>query len=883
MTIAPLPFLKRQAPGGRLLAFLLAAGLGFLGLYPVQAQTLSLRDQAQIKYQAQLTLLEYESILNLVSNGVIPVAAVNDAIHSAYHDPNTRIFYSHEVPVQHTIVPSNLSKAEIPSIRALDFIRTFNADYVKSELETVDFWGFELSDLKQGDYLYLLVKYSMQFKGRHKTDPALYKAHEQVAELRVEKRGEQWVTYIKSVTGYDPAINLRSEAGNVTLAASPADDGTFASKLAELLQRAEQAHQTADDAAIARSWQAFDEKRFQELRSRGQQAEGARDYTIARLLYRQALQLKAGDAATKARLQALEQKLALYARIESRVEAGAYLEAIQAYGKAISDDPKNPDLYLGRGKAYEKLNELQTALQDFSTAIQLDAQYAEALHQRARLYERNKEPQKALADYNQIIEKAPNGAAYYPDRARLKQALGDHSGALADYEAALKQTPGKALLHYEKGMLLQQQNQAQEAIAAFSEAIAADSLYASAYYARGLAYSEQENTSAAAGDFQRARAVGLDAQELAAIDQSAVSNFQAGQQAMGKDNPRLALQHFIKAVLISPGYEAAWVGKGDAHLQLKDYENAIESYSSAIALEKPSLAYYNRGMAYRELNEPAAAKSDFERFVPIGKQLIAETEGKARGSVSVQRLEQIAQEVAEGWYRLGNAQLLSGQYAQAQTSLDQTLAINKGHAPALFAQGAAHLGLKNYKKAIRDIEKSMKWGIEDSPWVYLALGDAYLALGQAEYAVSIYTYILESVDQDFEPAYLRRSDSYKQMKQYQLALQDITAALARSEKLSRNVELLTRKGLLELHEAKYGEAGQTFDSALRLESNDAWALYGKASVLASQNKMDESLELYRRAFQSGEIEWSAIKDDPIIKQVSKQKAFKELVAASLNL
>ncbi|EMR01978.1 lipoprotein NlpI [Cesiribacter andamanensis AMV16] len=637
------------------------------------------------------------------------------------------------------------------------------------------------------------------------------------------------------------------------------------------------------DAAIARSWQAFDTRRVAELLQQAQQAEQARAYDKARTLYRQALQLQPGDAPTQARLRKLEQKISFNTQLEAKFKEGAYLEAIQAYGKAISEDPKNADLYLGRGRAYEKLKDFGAAIGDFSTAIKLDPQFAQAYHQRALLYERSQDAQKALADYDHIIQKLPNGAAYYPERARLKQAMGDGKGALADYEAALKQTPDEAALHYQKGLLLQQQKAPEAAIAAFSKALSLDSLLAPAYYARGLAYMEQQNISAAAVDFEQARSGGLSPGQLAEIDALAREHYQAGEQALAKGNARLALQHMIKAVLIAPSNEQAWVLKGDAHYQLKDYDNALQSYSRAIELERPSLAYYKRGLVLREQGEFPAAKADFARFVPIGAELVAAAETGATTAQSAQALEQVAQEVAEGWYRLGNAQLLAEQYLEAQASLDKAMAINKTHAQALFAQGAVQLGLKNYKRAIRDIEKSMKWGIPDNPWVYLALGDAYQALGQTEYALSIYTYILEKVDGAFAPAYLQRSDSYKQLKQYPRALQDITKALTLHEAFGRDVGLLTRKGLLELHEARYQEAGQTFEQALQLENTNAWALYGKASVLASQNKLEESLELYRRAFQTGLIEWSAIKDDPIIRQVSKQKAFQELVDASFRL
>lgn len=843
----------------------------------------TLRDEAEIQYLAQLTLMEYEGILNLISNAGIPPEVRKEAAESAYQDPNTKIFYAADVLLLGDIAPSNADSARAPVRTVEDYFREFDENYVKSEMETVDFYNFQISNLKQEDYLYINVKYTLHFKGRHKTDPAPYKASARLAELRVAKNSGRWTTYISSIAAYDPANPIDSPKGNIALDTSVTDDGTFADKLKELVQAQVAQDWSDNDAAIEQAWIAFDNKRFKEIRNRGEQAEKSRDYAKANQYYRQALKLKPREAELEDRLANLNQRLETYRKLEDKFQAGAYVEAIKAYSEAIATDPQNADFYLGRGKSYEQLNELQTAIRDFSTAIKLDNSFVAALQNRAKLYERTAQPQQALEDYDQIIRHQPNTAIYYAERARLKKELNDLAGALEDYEAAIKLAPEVAVMHYEKGLIYQEQKQTEQAIAAFTAAIAQDKRMADAYYARGMAFADNGNISSAAVDFESARKAGLKNEQLAVIDEIAANYAAQGAQALAKEDYKQALENFIRLVLLSPADESAWVKKGDAHYQLQDYENALQSYTQAIDLENPSLAYYKRGMLYRQLKDYEAAKKDMASFVPIGWQLISKAESKASTANTNESLEQIAEEVAHGWYRLGTAQLIAEQYADAASSMDKALDINKAYSAALAARGAAQLGLKNYKKAIRDIEKSIKWGVEDTPWIYLSLGDAYEALGQTDYAISIYTYLLESVDKNFELAYLHRAESYKKLKQYQQALRDIEMALSLNKALSRDVGLITSKGLMELYVSKFQEADNSFDQALSLEDNDAWALYGKASVLASQNKMEESLELYRKAFQTGEIQWSAIKDDPIIKHVSKQKAFKELVDSSLRL
>lgn len=851
------------------------------------AQQYTLRDQAEINYHAQLTLIEYESLLNLISNSAVSETVLRNAMLNAYQNPSTQIFDSPNVPVEESIAPSSLYLPHKAARKAKDYLRELDAMYVKSDLETVSFYDFQLSGLKAKDFLYILVKYTAHFKGRHKKDPAPYKPVDQLAMFRVEKKENRWITYITSITHATSGVSFGPGAEDVKINTAVVDDGTYTAKLNQLQKSRGAAQgvqeQQARDGAIAESWKAFDEKRFEEFRTKAEQSEDIRAYAEASAFYAQALQVKPKEAAVAARLHSLEKTIQQNGRLEKKALEGHFVEAIKDYGKAISRDTDNADLYYGRGKCYEKLNDLQSAVKDFTTAIRLDANFVAALSSRAQLYVRTAHPQKAIEDYNQIIKNLQDASAYYPERAKIKVALGDVKGALADFDAAMEANPESAALHYEKGQLYYQQKQPEQAQASFSAAIEKDSLFANAFYARGLVYAEGQNISSAAVDFDRARDLGLEKEQLATINSFAIKYSAAGEEAMGKANYKEALANYIKWVLFAPADESAWLKKGNAHFKLHDYENAIQSYARAVALEKISYAYYKRGLAYQQVKDFDAAKNDFRQFVPVGRKLISEKEKKAGQARSSKALNKIAEEIAEAWYTLGEAQRLAEQYKDALGSYNKALEIFKTYPEALFGRGAAYYGLRNHKKAIKDIEKSIEWGIGDNPAVFLILGEVYEASGQLEQAIGIYSYIIDSVDPKYDRAYRQRANCFKAVKQYQLALQDINTSLSLSDASGQDVGLLTSKGLLELHESKFNEAGLSFDKALSIEKNDAWALYGKACVLASQNKLDESLDFYRQAFETKKIQWSAIKDDPIIKHVSKQKAFMDLVEVSLRM
>ena len=56
-----------------------------------------------------------------------------------------------------------------------------------------------------------------------------------------------------------------------------------------------------------------------------------------------------------------------------------YWESIADYSKAIELDPKNSDLYFGRGMSYEYLNQNEEALKNLKISLKLDPNFSLAL------------------------------------------------------------------------------------------------------------------------------------------------------------------------------------------------------------------------------------------------------------------------------------------------------------------------------------------------------------------------------------------------------------------------------------------------------------------------------------------------------------------------
>lgn len=901
------------------------------------AQQYSLRDQKEIQYRAQLTLNLYKDLLNVISiSGLATDAEIKELIRNSYQEPNTQIFFSGQTIIEDDIKPSNRKSGIEQDKSVKDYLRYFDLIYEKYDQETVEFSDFSYSNLKYGDYLYIKVKFTSQFKGSHKEDPTPYQAVERLAELRVEKVNKEWRTLITSIIYYNPVNGITSAEGDVTLDKSVVDDGTYSYLIdrsknginsVEELQLAGQYARFANKqdsifnhylkvGEVALAAEKFDEafdayseaqqiyplnitlrqkvielnraqnrrsnredEKYEEAIVNAERAQAARDYVKAKIHYAEALRIKPYEKSIQERIGKLEKIIQQLALLESKFNVGEYKEAIKDYNKIIKASKANADYYYGRGKCYEKLDDYKDAIKDYSTAISLDGNFVEALNSRAKLYILTNQPHYAIADYSLIITNPDYAVAFYPELAKVRKSVGDYKGAIEDLNAVIKLNPQEAEYYYERGLLYYLDKQPEEAVQSYGQALEKNNNFVNAFYQRGLTYVDLNNPQAASLDFAKGRELGLEKEQQSTIQNIAFNYFIVGERSIETENYETALESYTNAILISPAYGSAWLRKGDAHYNLQDYRNAIQNYHKAIELDSISLAYYRRGVAYQQIEEEQSAIQDFKRYVLIGKLLVAKLEDKIKQEkFSGLQSSVLAGENAEVLYTLGYAQFMTEQFADALKNLDKAIRIKKSYPEALFARGSTQYALKEYKKGIKDIEKGIKLGFA-GPSAYYSLGLAYEAKGKLKDAIEHYSNAIQ-LDQQHEGAYKHRAMCYKEQKQYKQALDDVKAVLVINTASNKDVQLLANKGLLELYQSDIQEANQSFDQALSLKGDAPWALYGKACALAIQNKLEESLLLYQKAFQTNQIQWSAIKNDPLINPVKKQKAFKNLVQAS---
>lgn len=231
-----------------------------------------------------------------------------------------------------------------------------------------------------------------------------------------------------------------------------------------------------------------------------------------------------------------------------------------------------------------------------------------------------KNNQSELSKLNANIIADPNNYIVYTNRANYYIANGEYDKAREDANRALRLNPNEAEVAYTKGVVLLKTNQIKEAITFFEHAVDIDSAHARSYlklayinlavpdfdksieqinkalrinkylaegyFIKGMWYERQGKDELASSSYQTAIERKPDYYE-AYLMQGALND--------RLDNP-LAIQYFNTAIRIKPKSIEAWRMKAISYKDHEQYEDALASFDSIIAINPNfEVAYFDKG------------------------------------------------------------------------------------------------------------------------------------------------------------------------------------------------------------------------------------------------------------------------------------------------
>lgn len=229
-------------------------------------------------------------------------------------------------------------------------------------------------------------------------------------------------------------------------------------------------------------------------------------------------------------------------------------------------------------------------------------------------------------------------------------------------------------------------------------------------------------------------------------------------------------------------------------------------------------AYGNRGIAYQNKSDAAAAIRDYDQSLALDSI-----------SASSHRFS-------------GNKYLIQGQSDRAITEFDEAIRLEPTAAVAFNGRGLSHRVKKEYDQALADFNEAIR--LDPNYAVFLAnRASVYRAKGEDPRAIADYDRAIELDPQNYQ-ALIGRGGAYVAKKEYDRAVADFNEAIRLRPEAAAS--FLARA-------FAYNAKGDTtraiadYDQAIRLDPKDARVFISRGSAYYATKEYDRAIADYTQA------------------------------------
>jgi tetratricopeptide (TPR) repeat protein len=297
-----------------------------------------------------------------------------------------------------------------------------------------------------------------------------------------------------------------------------------------------------------------------------------------------------------------------FAKAYDLIEAGEVEQALTSFDKIVTANPKEPEVYLRRGKLRSLLGNFDGAIKDYTEVIKLEPRNEAAWNGRILAYSKNGDDEKALQDCNQLInfEKLP---ANFCSRAIVLKNLGRLDEAVRDYTEALKVDPKYYDALRLRGKIHAERAEFETAILDFNAAIALAPKDPANYSSRAECYDSMDRPSNAIQDYTKA--ILFEPDEVGYYAKR-------GRLYSNKGEHGKALADFAVAIEKDPEYENTYIYRGLHRMARAEHDMALADYNQALELNPESqFALLCRAKLLLEIGQLTAALGDANKLIQL--------------------------------------------------------------------------------------------------------------------------------------------------------------------------------------------------------------------------------------------------------------------------
>jgi tetratricopeptide (TPR) repeat protein len=544
--------------------------------------------------------------------------------------------------------------------------------------------------------------------------------------------------------------------------------------------------------------------------------------------------------------------------------------------------------YYHRGEVLHRIGKTKEALQDYSSALALEIPHAAPTRLMGTRFAKAEQWAKAAQMYTKTLsalQKQPQGAAKKDvewallARADALEHLEQNERAYQDADAAVRVSSDSARAWTARGRLHQKLDRVRNAFNDFDQAVKLDAAFAPALLARGNIRAQNRVYKEALEDLSAA--VAADPTLSEAFNNRGVI------YATVLDDYDKAVTDLDRAVKLRPKSPGFHLNLGMARLKRHDYWKSVEALNRALELKAPvARVFHYRAQAYYALGNVAKSVSDIEeamklepqeavhaavlgsfrlrsrdyiRAIKILDKAIAmdKKNGQAylyrglayggigeysRASRSLSRAARLLEKPTAALTYNCQSERLRGRLRSAVTICSNALRRNPDYGPAYVQRGMALLKLRDYAKAVRDLDDGTRLGPPTAE-AYLARSLAHIPLKQFSESDKAYRAAIR-LDPTARHAELTMGIDPKEKTDYQLNV-DRHADLLEDNPHNPNSYLVRGNAL---HSAGYYDrAILEYTRAMEMNGKLVGAYLDRGTALAAQESLDAAEHDMRRA------------------------------------
>lgn len=282
-------------------------------------------------------------------------------------------------------------------------------------------------------------------------------------------------------------------------------------------------------------------------------------------------------------------------------------DAVEAYTRALEQEPDNRYALVHRAAAYGSLGDVQRALDDLTTIIEKSPDDPDAYVDRGNFFADHQEYDYAIADFDKAHALDPSSEWPLAGRGMARAGKQDFAAAASDIDAAATINPKNAVIFRARGLMAQQMGAWQDAIAAYTSALQLEPADSFALGHRAQAAKAAGDNDTALRDAAAAIKLEPEVVELYLLranilrSQGREAEAIAEAAAVTTANPDNSYAHVVAARIYSAFH--------------KDAE-ATRAYDRALAIKPEAYIYLNRSLS-RPKADTAGRRADLDAALKL--------------------------------------------------------------------------------------------------------------------------------------------------------------------------------------------------------------------------------------------------------------------------